>query len=218
MAERAEHLLIILAYSNPGEDLRVDWQHAAESLRQLTGSDNSVIYRTVDSSEPSVCGIFCVLNSQTQRPEFSEIDRLLGSSIGQQLDTRIYEAFPSGTQILVPNSPGKHYMVLNGMTPTDAAEQTFNDWYTQEHIPMLSVVPGWRSSARFRLVTASGNPPRYLALHEWADRDAFQTTQFKAATNTPWRTRVVVEQVTQRERHLLEYQGTAEELKRIVGE
>ncbi|KAF7350906.1 hypothetical protein MSAN_01652700 [Mycena sanguinolenta] len=210
-----EHLLVILAYSNPGEHLRVNWKHAAESLGQFTGSVNSIVYRTADNSEPCVHGVFCVFDSQTKPPECSEIERLLRPSVGQQLDTRIYEAFPSGTPILVPNLPGKHYMVLNGMTPNDAAEQTFNAWYTEEHIPMLSVVPGWRSSVRFRLVTASKNPPRYLALHEWASCDAFQTAQFKAATNTPWRTRVVVEQVIQRERHLLEYQGTVEELKRM---
>ncbi|KAJ7251167.1 hypothetical protein B0H12DRAFT_650629 [Mycena haematopus] len=218
----AEHLLlVILIYSDPGEHLEMDWKHAAESLRQLTGSVNSVVYRTADgdTSVPCVFGIFSVFSSQTKPPECPEIERLLGPSLGQQLDIRIYEAvFPSGTPILVPNSQGKHYMVMNGMTPVDAAEQTFNDWYAQEHIPMLSVVPGWRSSARFRLVTASKNPPRYLALHEWANRDAFHTAKFKAATNTPWRTKVVVEQVIKKERHLLEYQGTVEELKRTVGE
>jgi hypothetical protein len=76
---------------------------------------------------------------------------------------------------------------------------------------MLSVVPGWRSSRRFRLLSASKHPPRYLALHEWENREAFGTPEFKAATNTPWRTRVV-EQINM-ERHLLEYLGTVEESK-----
>lgn len=102
------------------------------------------------------------------------------------------------------------------MTPNDAAEQTFNDWYAQEHFPMLSVVPGWRSSVRFRLLSASTSPPRYLALYEWENRDAFDTAEFKAARNTPWRTRVV-EQVNKKERHLLEYEGTIEELKQSSG-
>ncbi|KAF8161752.1 hypothetical protein K438DRAFT_306327 [Mycena galopus ATCC 62051] len=209
-----EHLLVILAYMDPGEHLKVDWNNVAEAL-QLAGSPNSVVYRTPDDelSGPCVFGILSATNPQTKLPDCLEIGLLLTPSLGHNLDIRIYEAFPSGTRILLPTSPGKHYLVLNGMTPDDVAEQAFNDWYRQEHIPMLSAVPGWRSSARFRLLSASQNPPRYLALHEWEIRDAFETPEFKAARNTPWRTQVVVEQVKKKERHLLEYQGTVEVLQ-----
>ncbi|KAJ6593235.1 hypothetical protein B0H19DRAFT_1280236, partial [Mycena capillaripes] len=130
-----------------------------------------------------------------------------------KIDIRIYETLPFNVQISVPTLLQKHYMVLNGMTPNDVAEQTFNDWYAEEHVPMLSAVSGWRSSYRFRLLTASENPPQYLALHEWESRDAFGTPELKAAINTLWRTRVVMEQVNKKERHLLEYLGTIEELK-----
>ncbi|KAJ7157794.1 hypothetical protein C8R46DRAFT_908803, partial [Mycena filopes] len=109
---------------------------------------------------------------------------------------------PPGTGIAIPTSPEKHFLVLNGMTPNESAEQTFNDWYTDEHIPMLSAVPGWRSSRRFQLLSASASPPKYLALHEWESCNVFPTPKFKAATNTPWRTKVVVEQVNKKERYL----------------
>jgi hypothetical protein len=172
-----------------------------------------VVYGTVDNDTPQVFGIFCAIDSQITLPECSEIGLLLGPSLGVNLDIRLYETLPFGARIIVPTSPEKHYMVLNGMTPDDIAEQAFNDWYAEEHIPMLRVVPGWRSSCRFRLLSASTDPPRYLALHEWENRDAFGTPEFKAATNTPWRTRVVVEQVKKKERHLFEYLGTVQELK-----
>ncbi|KAJ6631404.1 hypothetical protein B0H10DRAFT_1978572 [Mycena sp. CBHHK59/15] len=103
-------------------------------------------------------------------------------------------------------------MVFNGMTPNDSAEETFNAWYAEEHIPMLSAVPGWQSSTRFRLMSASLSSSRYLALHTWENLAAFESPEFKAATNTPWRTRVVVEQVNQKERYLLEYRGITGEL------
>ncbi|KAJ7350806.1 hypothetical protein DFH08DRAFT_958425 [Mycena albidolilacea] len=212
----AEHLLVILASAESGEHIKVDWQRVAETLRQLPGSADPVVYRTAgdDTAGPRVLAIFCVVDSQHRPPE---IELLLQPALGQNLDIRIYEPLPASTQILVPTSRGKHYLVLNGMTPNDAAEQTFNDWYAQEHIPMLSVVPGWQSSVRFRLLSASTSPPRYLALHEWENRDAFDTAEFKAATNTPWRISVVVEQVNKKERHLLEYKGTIEELKQSSG-
>jgi hypothetical protein len=169
-----------------------------------------VVYHTADDNAPHVFGIFCAI-AQITLPECSEIGLLLRSSLGENLDIRLYETLPLGARITVPTSPEKHYLVLNGMTPNRIAEQSFNDWYTEEHVAMLSVVPGWRSSRRFRLLSASKHPPRYLALHEWENREAFGTPEFKAATNTPWRTRVV-EQINM-ERHLLEYLGTVEESK-----
>ncbi|KAJ7645925.1 hypothetical protein DFH06DRAFT_1332865 [Mycena polygramma] len=207
----SEHLLVILACSASREHLKVDWQHIAETLKKLNESLDPVVYRTAvdENSGLYVVGVFCAIDSQTTLPE---IELIFGASLGKNVDIRLYEPLPSNAQISVPTSQDKHYLVLNGMTPNDAAEQTFNDWYAEEHIPMLSVVPGWRSSCRFRLISASGDPPRYLALHEWENRDAFGTAEFKAATNTPWRTRVVVEQVNKKERHLLEYLGTFTEL------
>ncbi|KAE9403327.1 hypothetical protein BT96DRAFT_917583 [Gymnopus androsaceus JB14] len=76
-----------------------------------------------------------------------------------------------------------------------------------EHINLLSRVPGWQACRRFELVdiqSVSANldspkPPRFLALHRWRDLNGSSTPQFKAATNTPWRTRVM-EGVVARER------------------
>ncbi|KAJ6590187.1 hypothetical protein DFH09DRAFT_1359159 [Mycena vulgaris] len=211
-----DNLLVILAHTISRESLTVDWQHIAETLRSVGGSARPSVYNTPgdEPAVPYVMAIFCAVGSQIALPE---VALLLGQSLGENLDIRVYETFPSGAPILVPTSPEKHYMVLNGMTPNDSAEDTFNDWYTAEHIPMLSAVPGWRSSRRFRLLSASTSPPRYLALHEWETRDAFGTAEFKAATNTPWRTRVVVEQVNQKERHLMEYLGTVEDLGKSSG-
>lgn len=36
-------------------------------------------------------------------------------------------------------------------------------------------------------------PPKFLAIHEWASLDAFETKQYRRATNTPWRTAVLKE-------------------------
>ncbi|KAJ7125388.1 hypothetical protein C8R44DRAFT_980556 [Mycena epipterygia] len=212
MAE--DNLLIILTNTHSRKCLK-DWHHIANTLRSLCGPVSPVAYQTAggDNAGLYILCILCLIDSRITLPEYSQVELLLKPSLGEHLDIRIYDTLPSGAQILLPSSPGKHYMVLNGMTPNDSAEETFNDWYADEHIPMLSMVPGWRSSRRFRLLSASTSPPRYFALHEWGTCDAFATPEFKAATNTPWRTRVVVEQVNKKERYLLEYQGTVEELE-----
>ena len=36
-------------------------------------------------------------------------------------------------------------------------------------------------------------PPKFLAIHEWASLDVFETKQYRRATNTPWRTEVLKE-------------------------
>ncbi|KAJ7198506.1 hypothetical protein GGX14DRAFT_314978, partial [Mycena pura] len=122
------------------------------------------------------------------------------------LDMRVYETLQRESEaIAVPTSATKHYLVFNAMTPDDGVDGEFNNWYADEHIPMLRAVPGWRASTRFRLLSARAGtisrppPPRYLALHEWETREAFATPEFKAATSTPWRRRVVVERVHQKE-------------------
>lgn len=98
-------------------------------------------------------------------------------------------------------------MVINAMTPSPESEEQFNTWYAEEHVPMLQKVPGWVDSKRFKLVKASGHPPpKYLALHAWRSVDSFGSEEFKSATNTPWRTRII-DAVIQKERELLRYEG-----------
>ncbi|KAK7057770.1 hypothetical protein R3P38DRAFT_2842939 [Favolaschia claudopus] len=192
----------------------------AETLKPILGhpSPDPAVYRTLDDTSQRVLAIFCVVHSQINVPEVNS------TLLGPDLDIRLYETVPSAVKIVVPTSPGKHYMVFNGMTPNDDAESEFNDWYTEEHIPMLSVAPGWRSSNRFRVIStaatssdsssAVASPPQYMALHEWSSLDVFESAEFKAATTTSWRTKVVMEQVNKKERYLLEYVGTIQDLAR----
>ena len=82
-------------------------------------------------------------------------------------------------------------------------EDELNKWYDEEHIELLSQVPGWRRSRRFVLqnagpakgtdaaaVATKGTPPKYLAVHEWDSAASFETEEFKKATSTPWRMRM----------------------------
>jgi hypothetical protein len=65
-------------------------------------------------------------------------------------------------------------------------------WYTEEHIPMLLEVPGWRRIRRYRLVRALDRPgPDFLSLHELAGPEVLEEPGYLAAISTPWRDRVV---------------------------
>ena len=83
----------------------------------------------------------------------------------------------------------------------DMAENEFNEWYEQEHVPLLSKCPGWLRSTRWQLVDESDartgdkhtdETAKFLACHEWEDADAvYGSAEFRHAVTTPWRTRVM---------------------------
>ena len=74
------------------------------------------------------------------------------------------------------------------MEPTVGAEDEFNAWYDDEHLPRLSAVPGVLWAARFR---ASHSSPRYLAAYELSRPEVRHGSAWReAAAVTPWTSRV----------------------------
>lgn len=97
-----------------------------------------------------------------------------------------------------PRKPGPYMSILE-IEVRPGAEDDYNTWYDEEHIPMLTEVPGWVRSRRFDLEYAEatgseakeGRPPKHLSIHEWETPGALETAQFKAATSTPWRQKLL---------------------------
>jgi hypothetical protein len=141
---------------------------------------------------------------KTLRP--SDNQPLSQLSQSSQSDTELATAQTgAGTQ-----AGDAHFMVANAMTPSSDANATrdFDSWYQEEHIPLLSRVPGWIASRRFEVVKATDEStcPRFLAIHEWESLSAFDTEEFRQATSTPWRSRVI-DKVVKRERLVMRYEG-----------
>lgn len=80
-------------------------------------------------------------------------------------------------------------------------EEDFNRWYEDEHIPLLSKVPGWLRARRFVLKESQRfeegvqitdkAAPKYLHVIEWEHLEGRELEEYKYATSTPWRERVV---------------------------
>ncbi|RPD60462.1 hypothetical protein L226DRAFT_533798 [Lentinus tigrinus ALCF2SS1-7] len=126
------------------------------------------------------------------------------------LDRRVYKPLPPapGVSEAPPSTRGKYVSVVELTIRNDpAAEAALNEWYDAEHVPMLARVPGWVRSRRFvahsvlsvtgtSVVSDTGAMPRaapgkYLAIHEWESLDAFETEEFKKATSTEGREKVM---------------------------
>ncbi|MFT4083483.1 MAG: hypothetical protein QM638_12945 [Nocardioides sp.] len=70
-----------------------------------------------------------------------------------------------------------------------ALEDELNRWYAEEHVPMLHAVPGWLRTRRYRLL--DGTAPRWLALHDLAGTEVFDSPQYAAAVTTEDRDHVM---------------------------
>lgn len=85
------------------------------------------------------------------------------------------------------------------------AEEELARWYDEEHFGMLSKVPGWLRSRRFRTSTldlAEGKPLRIVTLHEYRPhgQNGLGGPEHKASMDTPWRTEVFSKYVTAKSR------------------
>lgn len=140
----------------------------------------------------------------------------------QLLDRRTYEEYnahpmPPPSALYDPKkSAGIIVFVSFDVQP--GADDEMNRWYDEEHLPMLAKCPGWIRSRRFVLKEHNkiggdagkaenlGAPPKYLAVHEWADARVFESLseEYKAATSTPWREKVM-ETVTSKERRIFKF-------------
>lgn len=90
-----------------------------------------------------------------------------------------------------PLAPRYLYAVFFNV-PGDRAE-AFNQWYDEEHCPLLLKNPQWRHIRRYRI--RSGTPDRWthLALHYLGDVAALASSERTAARQTPWRARLAAE-------------------------
>lgn len=87
------------------------------------------------------------------------------------------------------NNEGKSRVMVSvsfflkpGADPEELAK-----WYADEHVPMLSKVPGWLRSRRF--VSSSVEPqddPEYMALHEYEPQNGLGGSEHLAASGTDW--------------------------------
>jgi hypothetical protein len=103
--------------------------------------------------------------------------RLLGSYQGQDQDG---------------NQPQQAPVLLAvWWEPRPGAEADLDAWYAEEHIPRLLAVPGWLAITRYERTAGTG--PRFLALHNLADVTAMGSPGHVAATDTPWRTKVIAQ-------------------------
>lgn len=187
-----------------------DWfeEHAAARLT-VPGICSAARYIASDSKPPSWFAIYDlaaldVLESEPYKALRSNVPPNEQSIISRLsiLHPTIYSLFSS-----LPNSdvssgsPSAKYILAVGIEPPNAeVEEDQNRWYAEEHLDLLSKVPGFLRARRFKLVRhveiagkAEGDPvkpTKYLTLYDW-DRDPIAATEESQNTlETPWSARI----------------------------
>lgn len=82
-------------------------------------------------------------------------------------------------------------------------KEELDRWYREEHVDLLSKVPGWLRTRRF--VTSSIDPKapiEYLALHDYAPKNGLGGPEFVAATTTPWNNEIMTKVVKEKRRRV----------------
>ncbi|EJD37969.1 hypothetical protein AURDEDRAFT_116640 [Auricularia subglabra TFB-10046 SS5] len=180
-----------------------------------------VRYRAADGQKPAWLGVFSVSDlGVVQSPKVAALMaarserevRIADAYAG--LDRRAYAlTYDSArdTDPSVPKTDGMQPRValLVGLSHPDVGE--LDRWYNEEHLKMLRAAPGWVRSRRYKFVgggqagplfagDGKKEVPAFMALHEYTSWEALESAEFKAATSTEWRNKVIGETTVQERR------------------
>ena len=192
---------LFYVYTEPGtvnEAEFHDWYDNEHGPARLTvpGFRRVLRYRALDEQKPTWLALYEldgpeVIDSPVYKAlagQASDRDKGVMAALGT-LERRVFE------QISEDGSPvGRPAPVILAVSLSVPAESEadLTAWYTEEHIPMLLQVPGWRRIRRYRLVRGLDGPgPDFLSLHELAGPEVLGDPGYRAAISTPWRDRVV---------------------------
>lgn len=202
-----------------------DWydnEHIPPRL-SVPGILSSARYKAADSQSPSWLALYDITSPDvTQSPEYkglvpkaSEREKQIMVDLGS-INRRVYDHIISYVRPTTDLSslPGRYAFVVH-MKVTLQGEEEFNRWYNEEHMVMLSKIPGWLCGRRYKLVEsvsrgikvepAEDEKPQaeYLAIHELEITGFMGLPEFNAAIQTPWR-ELVMKTVTYSQLRLFE--------------
>ncbi|MEV0066196.1 MULTISPECIES: hypothetical protein [unclassified Amycolatopsis] len=189
-----------------GEDEFHDWydgEHAPARVA-VPGVRSGYRYRAIDGATPSWLAWYELDLASLASAEYAAVRRRSPreQSVVERLETldrRVYELTAEYGEQTGP-AP---VLVAVALTGDEAA---LDEWYREEHVPLLLELPGWHRIRRYRRVEGAG--PDLLALHEISGVELFDEPGYRHATGTPWRDRVMAT-VTARERRVFRYHNTA---------
>ena len=214
---------LFYVYTEPGsvdEAEFHDWydhEHGPARL-SVPGLGPAYRYRALDELKPTWLALYELDRPEViESPEYkalgakaSDRDKSVGAGLAT-LDRRVYEQISEDGSPVGRNPDPAPVILAVAMSVPEGSEDDLDAWYTEEHIPMLLKVPGWRRIRRFRLTRALDGsdlePGSFLSVHELAGPEVLEGPGYRAAVSTSWRDRVVASAL-RRERRVFGLRNT----------
>ncbi|CAK4033437.1 related to alpha beta hydrolase [Lecanosticta acicola] len=187
---------------NTDESIFHDWyntEHGPLRLR-LPFIQTGDRYKAIDGQKPAWSAVYDVSDlSWVEKRIYSRLREerslrekaIMGTF--ESLDRKIY----SLVSVRGEYSGPPPVTIAASMRLNESDLDEFNRWYEEEHTDMVSKVPGWLRTRRFRMVVGGlqGMPPagqvECLAVHDFKSPDGLESPEAKAARDTPWRTKIM---------------------------
>lgn len=115
------------------------------------------------------------------------------------LDDQHVEGFRPLEELNVPTEGA--VLVALSTTVQPGKEAELDRWYREEHIPLLSKVPGWLRTRRFVSSQVEKHDKiEYLTLHEYTATNGLGGPEWQAATTTAWQKEIMTNVVKDKRR------------------
>lgn len=86
-----------------------------------------------------------------------------------------------------PSPAGAGGICISSMEVDPAIEDEFDEWYNEEHMPLMDAVPGMLSARRFRAISGL---PRHVAIYHLESPEVYKQGTWYEANQTPWIRRI----------------------------
>lgn len=215
----------------PREGLSLDqfheWynnEHGPTRLRLPHIFTNGLRYRATDGQQPHFLAVYDVTSmSHLDTPAYTDLranrsPREAATIAQVDVDRRFLDLvatqqspqFAPVEQLTDAEAEGLVLVSVDvSLKPgVEGAEEAVTKWYTEEHFPMLSKIPGWLRSRVFRTPSAveggANGQVKIVTLHEYSRENGLEGPEHRAAMSTPWRSDVFAKYIAHKSRRTYE--------------
>ncbi|KAK1625737.1 Alpha/Beta hydrolase protein [Colletotrichum phormii] len=183
-------------------------EHGPTRLRLPQIFTNGLRYRANDGKEPTYLASYDVTDmSHLETPTYTTLranrSAREAETIGQVAVTRYFfdlvieqkaPLFIPIEQLSDEEAEGIELVAIETTLKDESDEAEFKKWYDEEHIPMLSKVPGWLRTRLLKISSIGdgvGSKTTFFVLHDYARTNGLGGPEHKASTATPWAAEMV---------------------------
>ncbi|KAI0147143.1 Alpha/Beta hydrolase protein [Xylariaceae sp. FL1272] len=199
-------MLYVTMQPKPGLPLQQfhEWynnEHGPTRLKIPQIFTNGLRYQAIDGEEPTFAAAYDVtsmnhLETETYTRLRANRSPREAETIGQVVVTRYFWdlVFTKQSPLFLPieeltdeESEGLVCIAVQ-LKPKDVdnAEAEIQKWYEEEHIDMISKVPGWLRTRLFKTsVLEKDVPPTFFAVGDFSKTNGLGGTEYEAAVSTP---------------------------------